>query len=60
MRGLANEAYGVEYERHRVRKIAYASKEVVLSAGSVHSPQILMLSGIGPREHLELLGVCNS
>ncbi|SJL10545.1 related to choline dehydrogenase and related flavoproteins [Armillaria ostoyae] len=48
-------AVGVEYAnfengpRYRSR----ARKEVILSAGAVHSPHILMLSGIGPAEHLK-------
>ncbi|KAJ3664205.1 hypothetical protein Zmor_008393 [Zophobas morio] len=49
--------YGVEYERGgRVYKVK-ASKEVILSAGTFNSAQLLMLAGIGPKEHLQELGI---
>jgi choline dehydrogenase len=34
-----------------------ASSEVLLCAGAIHSPQLLMLSGVGPAQHLESLGI---
>lgn len=36
---------------------AYANKEIILSAGSVGSAHLLMLSGIGPTEHLASFGI---
>ncbi|MEI5637961.1 MULTISPECIES: choline dehydrogenase [unclassified Pseudoalteromonas] len=50
-------AKGVEYRVKGQVKTATANKEVVLSAGSVGSPHLLQLSGIGDREALEAAGV---
>ena len=50
-------AYGVQYRRFGHQKIVRAKKEIIVSAGAVGSPQILMLSGVGPKEHLESFGV---
>lgn len=52
----AGRAVGVEYLQNGKKHVAYAS-EVVLSAGAVHSPKLLMLSGIGPAEQLQALGI---
>jgi choline dehydrogenase len=50
-------ATGVEYKRKGEITKVNANKEVILSAGSVGSPQLLQLSGIGPREVLKNAGV---
>lgn len=50
-------AHSVIYTRSGVRYRARASKEIILSAGSIGSPRTLMLSGIGPRRHLEKVGI---
>lgn len=46
-------AFGVEFIRDRKLNYIRATKEVIVSAGSVNSPQILMLSGIGPKAELQ-------
>jgi choline dehydrogenase len=50
-------AIGVEYERggtiHQVR----ANREVILAASALNSPKLLMISGIGPANHLKEVGV---
>uniref|UniRef100_A0A182N4I5 Glucose-methanol-choline oxidoreductase N-terminal domain-containing protein n=1 Tax=Anopheles dirus TaxID=7168 RepID=A0A182N4I5_9DIPT len=50
-------AYGVEYLRNNVTHRAYARKEVILSTGGIVSPKLLMLSGVGPKRHLERHGI---
>ena len=50
-------AAGVRYLRHGTEETAYAQGEVILSAGAIGSPQLLMLSGIGPADHLRETGI---
>jgi choline dehydrogenase len=50
-------ATGIEYERAGTVQKALAKREVILAAGSIGSPQILMLSGIGPGRHLQEHGI---
>uniref|UniRef100_A0A2A4JID4 Glucose-methanol-choline oxidoreductase N-terminal domain-containing protein n=2 Tax=Heliothis virescens TaxID=7102 RepID=A0A2A4JID4_HELVI len=48
---------GVEFEKHNRKYKVLAKKEVILSAGAINSPQLLMLSGIGPKSHLESMKI---
>jgi choline dehydrogenase len=50
-------ADGVAYVRDGQEREAQAHREVILCAGAVGSPQLLMLSGIGPAAHLRSLGL---
>lgn len=47
------QAQGIEYKQRGELHTLTASKEVILSAGAFCSPQLLMLSGIGPEEELK-------
>jgi 4-pyridoxate dehydrogenase len=50
-------AYGVEYSRGGVTANVAAAREVLLCGGSFNTPQLLMLSGIGPADHLREFGI---
>ncbi|XP_078517718.1 choline dehydrogenase, mitochondrial [Lissotriton helveticus] len=50
-------AVGVEYIKNEQKKKVFAKKEVILSGGSINSPQLLMLSGIGDAKELAKLGI---
>lgn len=53
----AGRVIGVRWRRAGLTESARADGEVVLSAGAIGSPQLLMLSGIGPAEHLRAMGI---
>ena len=53
----ATRASGVEFIQGTSKQQATARREVILSAGALQSPQLLMLSGIGPAAHLRELGI---
>lgn len=50
-------AVGVRVRRGRQQLDVHADREVVLCGGAVNSPQLLMLSGVGPAEHLRQHGI---
>ncbi len=50
-------AKGIEYIKNNKVEKYYANKEIILCAGSINSPKILQLSGIGNASHLRGLGI---
>ncbi len=53
-----NRAMGVRYKQKDGRdEVARCSREIILAGGAVNSPQLLMLSGIGPADHLKSVGI---
>ncbi|TJZ83997.1 choline dehydrogenase [Paracoccus hibiscisoli] len=64
VRGLANRilfqgkrAYGVEIERNGKVEALHATREVIISASTINTPKLLMVSGIGPADHLREHGI---
>lgn len=52
-----NRCEGVEYLKDGQTHTSFAAREVVLSAGTIGTPQLLLLSGIGPGQHLRDVGI---
>lgn len=50
-------AKGVEIATNGTREVLYAAREIIVAAGAIGSPCLLMLSGIGPPDHLHDLGI---
>ena len=50
-------ATGVEFRKDGADTVAAAAREVILSAGAINTPQLLMLSGVGPAAHLASHGI---
>ncbi len=50
-------AIGIEFLQDGLIRRYHARREVILSGGAINSPQLLMLSGIGPADHLREIGI---
>ncbi len=52
-----NRAMGVRYVKNGKDEVARCTKEIILCGGTVNSPQLLLLSGIGPADHVRSVGI---
>ncbi|NBC18311.1 MAG: choline dehydrogenase, partial [Bacteroidetes bacterium] len=50
-------AVGVAFQKRGEEHVEQARREIILSAGAINTPQLLMLSGIGPADHLRAHGI---
>ncbi len=50
-------ATGVEYVRDGAKAAVHVEREVILAGGSINSPQLLLLSGIGPADEINRVGI---
>lgn len=50
-------AIGVEYDHDGSTRVVHATQEVIVSGGTIGSPKLLMLSGVGPRDQLAAHGI---
>jgi len=57
LRFIGTCAVGVDFEHGGVPHAAYANREVILTAGALATPKLLMLSGVGPAKKLGDLGI---
>jgi choline dehydrogenase len=53
----SRKAVGVECRRGDAKITYRADREIILATGTMHSPKLLQLSGIGPAAHLQALGI---
>ena len=54
---LTKQANAVEFIKNRKRFRIVAKKEIILAAGAIASPQLLMLSGVGPAQNLQKFNI---
>lgn len=54
---ITKQALGVTFTKFGIRRTIYSDRETILSAGALQSPQLLMLSGVGPQDHLAEIGI---
>lgn len=50
-------AVAVQFDRFALTHVVYARREIIVSGGAINSAQLLLLSGVGPKDHLQSLGI---